>query len=136
MRGIHVSVQATWDWQAPPGAGDIYEATFRGTLAQIEIRQGREEKFRPELYVRPNRSEVAPEVFAALKKKYSIVVANGEAHILIPENLRVGHESHFAQVTRAFLGYLADPRSLPAWEKSNMLVKYCVTTKAIDLARR
>ncbi len=136
VRGVHVSLQATWDWQAPPGAGDIYEATFRGTLARAEIRQGREEKFRPELYIRPNTPEIAPQVFAALKKKYSIVVADGEARILIPEDLRVGHESHFAQVTRAFLGYLGDPRSLPAWEKSNMLVKYFVTTKAVDLARR
>jgi len=34
-----------------------------------------------------------------------------------------------------FLNYVRDPQALPAWEKSNMLAKYYVTTTGIHLAR-
>lgn len=141
VRGVHVQLEILWNWEAPEGSGDVYEATFRGTLSRAEIRQGKEEKFRPELYILPN----TPAVFAALRKKLGtlqkewpgvdMTVEGGQAHIVIPEQYRVGHEDHFAQVTRAFLGYLDNPKSLPAWEKSNMLVKYFISTKAVELSR-
>jgi len=38
-------------------------------------------------------------------------------------------------VTRQFFEYLKHPRTLPAWEKPNMLAKYCVTTEGVELAR-
>jgi hypothetical protein len=47
---------------------------------------------------------------------------------MIPQNLRVGHEEHFAQVTNRFFDYLKAPATMPAWEQSNMLVKYFITT--------
>lgn len=64
-----------------------------------------------------------------------MTIGGEEAHIVIPEKYRVGHEAHFAEVTRAFLGYLQAPQSLPAWEKSNMLVKYYISTKGVELSR-
>lgn len=144
VRGMHVQTEALWSWEASEG-GDVYEATFRGTLSRAEIRQTREQKFRPELYVMPNTVALRDQVFAALRKKLDgiqslwpsvgMTIENGQAHIVIPETFRVGHEAHFAQVTRAFLGYLNDPKSLPAWEKSNMLVKYFVSTKAVETSR-
>ena len=145
VRGVHVKLEIRWNWEAPSGTGDVYQATFRGTNASIEIRQGREERFRPELYVVPNAADSREAVFAALRKRLDawqkdwpgvdMSVQGGRAHILIPEKYRVGHEAHFAQVTRAFLGYLSDPKSLPAWEKSNMLLKYYICTRAVDLSR-
>ena len=30
---------------------------------------------------------------------------------------------------------MKDPSSLPKWEKANMLAKYYVTTKAVELSR-
>jgi hypothetical protein len=59
----------------------------------------------------------------------------GEAHLLIPGRYRVGHESHFAQVTRKFFEYVSAPRTIPVWEKSNMLMKYFITSKGVELAR-
>jgi hypothetical protein len=56
--------------------------------------------------------------------------------VTIPEKYRVGHEAHFAQVTKQFLGYLRDQKSLPAWEKANMLAKYYTTTKGVELSRK
>ena len=55
--------------------------------------------------------------------------------IRIPDKLRTTHEEHFAEVARAFFGYVKNPKSLPAWEKQHMLAKYYVTTKAADLSR-
>ena len=54
----------------------------------------------------------------------------------IPDRYRVGHEAHFGQVTEQFLEYLRNPRSLPAWEKPNMLAKYFVTTEGVRLSRQ
>jgi hypothetical protein len=53
----------------------------------------------------------------------------------IPDSYRVGHEAHFAQVTDRFLGYLRNSTSLPKWEKANMLAKYYVTTRAVEMSR-
>ena len=60
----------------------------------------------------------------------------GELWIRIPDNLRVGHEAQFGQVVKQFLLFLKNPRSLPSWEKPNMLSKYYVTTKGVELARQ
>ena len=38
-------------------------------------------------------------------------------------------------MTRLFLDYLKKPRSLPAWEKPNMLAKYLVTTAGVRAVR-
>jgi predicted dehydrogenase len=145
VRGVHVALDARWSWEAPHGSGDLYESTFRGTRCRAEIRQGREQNFRPELYIVPNAPALRDEVFFGLREKIlrlqsqwpgvEMAVSGEEAHIVIPERYRVGHEAHFAQVTRTFLNYFEQPASLPAWETSNMLVKYYVTTKAVELSR-
>jgi hypothetical protein len=59
-----------------------------------------------------------------------------EFRLKIPDQHRVGHEAHFAEVTRQFFKYLEDPKSLPAWEKPNMLAKYYVSTKGVEMAAR
>ena len=145
LRGIHVVIDIRWQWEAPAGQGDLYEASFHGTRARIEIRQPEAPNSRPELYVVPNSSALRDDVFAALRKQVAawqkdrpgieITIAGSEGHIVIPDKYRVGHESHFAQVTRAFLGYLQDPKSVPDWERTNMLAKYYITTKGVELSR-
>lgn len=144
LRGIHVKMDILWNWEAPEGAGDVYEAAFRGSKARIEIRQGPAEKHRPELYVVPSGPALRVEVLAALKKKVQALQtdypglgvreAAGEALIVIPERFRVGHEAHFAQVTNRFFDYLKAPRSLPAWEKAYMLAKYYVSTRGVEIS--
>ena len=86
------------------------------------------------------------EIRAALEKKISalqskypgiaVEAAGSQLRVTIPMKYRVGHEAHFAEVTARFLDYLRDPRRLPAWEKSNMLTKYHLTTKAVGMSRR
>lgn len=55
--------------------------------------------------------------------------------VIIPESYKVGHEAHFAEVTRKFLSYLKEGR-LPDWEVPNMIAKYYTTTSALELAIR
>lgn len=144
VRGVHVKLEILWNWQAPAGTGDSYEATFRGTKARVEIRQGKAERYIPELYVVPEAGKHV-EVLAALHRKIESLQTSypgltleesaTEVHIVIPGRFRVGHEAHFAQVTNQFFDYLKAPRTMPAWEKANMLVKYFVTTKGVEAAQ-
>ena len=36
-------------------------------------------------------------------------------HVTIPDQHRVGHEAHFAEVTHQFLKYVGKQATLPAW---------------------
>lgn len=140
LRGIHVKMDIVWDWQAPEGAGDIYEASFRGTKSRTEVRQGEAESYRPELYVIPNDATQPSSVYAALNRTIrrpglGIFQTPYEARITIPDHFREGHEAHFAQVTRRFFEYLRNPSSMPSWETPNMLAKYYVTTRGVELSR-
>jgi predicted dehydrogenase len=138
VRGAHVALDIRWNWESE--TGDVYEASFRGTKSRIELRQGAVEHFVPELYVVSQH----PEVFAALEKwaaalqktypGIAIEKRAGEAHVVIPQKFRVGHEDHFAQVTNRFFDYLKAPATLPGWEQSNMLVKYFISTRGVEIA--
>ena len=146
LRGIHVKLNVIWNYEAAPGVGDSYRSVFRGSRSHIELRQGREQNYRPEVYVVPNDLSLKEQVLAALKKRIGVLQERypgmavedrgGELWIRIPDNLRVGHEAQFGQVVKQFLLFLKNPRSLPSWEKPNMLSKYYVTTKGVELARQ
>jgi predicted dehydrogenase len=145
LRGIHAKLNVIWDWEPPAGGGDTHFAVYRGTRARVEVRQTRADRYLPELFVVPAAAAMKPQVVAALtakiealKKDYpglGVEDRGAELHITIPDALRVGHEAHFAQVTASFLKYLRDRRTLPAWERPNMLAKYHVTTKGTELSR-
>ena len=55
-------------------------------------------------------------------------------HVEVPDHLRVGHEAHFASVVREFVHHFRNPRQVPAWEGTNLLTKYFLTTRATELA--
>lgn len=145
VRGAHVRLEILWNWEAPPGSGDTYEAAFRGSKSRIEVRQGLPQQYIPQVYVVPNSVSSQTEVFAALKRKVedlqkaypgvTFQLDGSEARVVIPDRYRVGHEAHFGQVTNRFFDYLKAPRTMPAWEKPNMLVKYFITTKGVELSR-
>jgi hypothetical protein len=144
VRGVHVKLDVLWNWEAPAGTGDTHLAIYRGSRARVEVRQGKAENFRPELYVVPVGAKA--EVIAALRKKVTALGAQfpgiavedrgKDIQILIPDRYRVGHEAHFAQVASQFLEYLENPKKLPAWEKPNMLAKYYVSTSGVEMSRK
>jgi predicted dehydrogenase len=146
VRNIHTKLSVLWDLEALPGSGDTHLAVFRGSRSRVEVRQTKAENFKPEVYVAPNRVSYNRGVLAALQAKVSALQARfpgiqvqdrgDEWRVAIPDSYRVGHEAHFAQVTKQFLGYLKESNSLPAWEKPNMLAKYFVTTQGVHKSRQ
>lgn len=146
LRGVHAKMDVIWNYEAPAGGGDTHVAIFKGSKSRVEIRQGKEENWKPELYVVPNNASNKAEILAALKKKVealqpkfagvAVTERGGKLWVTIPDKFRDGHEAHFAAVMRRFLGYLRDPKSLPAWENPNMLAKYYTTTKGLEMGYR
>ncbi len=145
IRGVHVRLEALWNYQAPEGAGDTHHAVYRGTKSRVEVRQGAEEGYRPELYVAPEggggfqacRAAVSARL-EKIRRQYpgtAVAERDRQLQILIPEALRVGHEAHFAQVARQFFAYLRGEERVPGWERPNMLAKYYVTTKGVEVSR-
>ena len=135
VRGIHTQLNVIWDWEAPAGAGRHALCRLQGQpLARSRRASRRSTTTKPELYVIPNRAEdkaagaCAPSrrSIAALARHrgttpgVAVDERRGEIHVVVPDALRVGHEAHFAQVTRNFLRYLGDRKTLPAWERPNM----------------
>jgi predicted dehydrogenase len=131
LRGVPVSLEIVWDWEAPPGRGDRYDATFMGTGAKVEIRGG-------ELYVAGARQAALERRVAAAQQQWpgvKAVAADGEWRIVIPNQYQVGHEAHFAQVTNRFVDYVNAPESMPEWEDAFMMAKYYVSTKGTEAGR-
>jgi predicted dehydrogenase len=137
LRGIHVDLEILWNWEAAEG-GDVYEASFRGTKSRVEIRQGKAERFIPEVYIPGASAEVAAAVgkrVAVLQARWpglTTVQIGTDIRIVVPEKFRVGHEEHFGQVTNHFFEYVTSPKSLPAWETPYMLAKYAISTKGVE----
>src|SRR5207244_1635155 len=69
LHGVHVKLNVLWDFEAAAGGGDTHLAVFRGTRSRVEVRQGREEKFQPELYITPNKTMEYPLVRRAIDQK-------------------------------------------------------------------
>jgi predicted dehydrogenase len=146
LRGVHTKLNVIWDWEAPPGGSDTHFAFYRGTRARIEVRQTAADRYLTELYVVPASASLKPAVLAAtqaaiasLNTRYpgvGVEDRGAEIHVTVPAALRDGHEAHFAQVARNFLGYLRDRSTLPAWERPNMLAKYYVTTTGTERSQK
>jgi predicted dehydrogenase len=145
MKGVCVKISVTWNFQAPEGGADTHTSLFRGSKANVIIRQGKEQNYRPEVYVEPAPGADPGELkisliktVAGLQRKFPGLKAErtgDDWHIVIPNKCRVGHEAHFRNVMDAYLQYLAEGR-LPDWEVPDMLAKYYITTKSLELARQ
>lgn len=143
INGVHAKVSVIWNYKAPEGTGDTHYSLMRGTNASLIIRQGKEEQFKPTLYIeqRSKDADFEQKLRAALARVESkfpgiglAKVANGWT-ITVPEKYNNGHEAHFAQVTEKYLDYLQN-NSMPSWEVPNMLAKYYTTTKAKEVAEK
>jgi predicted dehydrogenase len=144
LRGVNARVSVTWNFEAPEGTGDTHFSMMRGTKANLVIRQGAEQKYKPVLYIERNPS-VTPEAHEValtaaverLQGKWPGVAVRREGDhfaVDVPAKFDVGHESHFAQVTTDFLRYLREGK-LPEWEVPNMLVKYGTIMQGYEMSR-
>ena len=140
LRGAHVALNVIWDWEAPAGAGDSHFAYYRGSRARVEVRQGAAEKLPPgAVRGAGRRRRTRPRCWRRSRRGWRRCRPSTRAwawrtsarSCASPSRTRCAssHEDHFAQVTKRFLRYVGDRKTLPAWERPNMLAKYYVTTR-------
>ena len=147
LKGKVTKVSVTWNFEAPEGAGDSHNSIMRGKLCNVVIKQGKEEAYKPTVYIEANITEGLTTFEGGLKKavdqdiatKYPglklVKLTDKRWTIEIPDQYKVGHEAHFAEVTGRFLRYLKGGK-LPEWEVPNMITKYYTTTEALKLAKQ
>ncbi len=142
LNDIHAKAVVIWNYQAPEGTGDTHYSIMKGSKANLVIRQGKEQNFKPVLYIEPvgNNPEYEAqlsEAFKAAQEKYEGIelkkIAKGW-EVVIPQKYDTGHEAHFAQVAQKYMSFLKDGK-LPEWEVPNMLAKYYITTQALKKAK-
>jgi predicted dehydrogenase len=144
IKGLYAKVSVVWNFEAPPGGQDTHYAIIRGSLSNAVIRQGKEQNYRPELYIEPAAGVKPDELKLAVEKSIdkltqdyaglNVEEQNDCWRVIIPDKYRVGHEAHFGLVSERFLKYMTDG-NLPEWEIANMRAKYYTTTKALEMAQ-
>ncbi|MEH6769157.1 putative oxidoreductase C-terminal domain-containing protein [Maribacter arcticus] len=143
INGKFAKVSVIWNYKAPEGTGDTHYSVMRGSKSNLIIKQGEEENYKPVLYVESKlgadfekslnlaiENEIAEQFLGTTVEK----VEDGKWKIVIPEKFKIGHESHFGQVTENYLKYLASGE-LPTWEVPNMITKYYTTIAAYKKAK-
>lgn len=142
LKGKAAKVIVKWNYQAPEGAKDTHYSIIRGTKANLVIQQTEEENYEATLYIEIKEKSDDDEnniktAISEIAAKYPGVntekVDGNKWKVNIPDHYKIGHEAHFGQVMERYLQYLVDGE-LPGWEVPNMVTKYYVTTKALDMA--
>lgn len=145
LKNVHVKTTARWEYKAPEGSGDTHYSLLKGTNANLEIKQGKEEGYQPTLYIISAKASSDENFSATLHKAVqklnaaypgvSVEKTADRWKVIIPQSYKVGHEAHFGQVMMRYLQFLKD-KKLPVWEVPNMVAKYYTTTKALQLATK
>ncbi|WP_439556570.1 putative oxidoreductase C-terminal domain-containing protein [Dyadobacter sp.] len=142
LKGVHAKVSVLWNFQAPEGTGDTHYSIMKGSKANLIVRQGKEQKYKPVLFIETTDkskgyADAVAAAFKAVQEKHPGVELKKIAagwEVSIPQRYEVGHEAHFAQVANAYMGFLKAGK-LPEWEVPNMIAKYWLTTEALKRAK-
>ena len=143
LKSVHAKVSVIWNYKAPEGTGDTHYSIMRGTNANLIIKQGAEQQYKPTLYIQPvgddgSFERVLIEQLKQIQSKYpgiELKKLDKDWEVIIPESYKEGHEAHFGRVMQRFLEYLQN-KNMPEWEVPNMLAKYYTTTQALELAKK
>jgi predicted dehydrogenase len=138
INGIHSKVTVLWNYKEPPGSSDTHYSLMRGTKADLEIRQGPEEKYKATLYIKLNtgsdKAEFEKSILTAqqqLQQKYpgtEFVKKGNEWEVRPGKYLR----TNSAEVA---VKYIKEGK-MPEWEAPNMIAKYYTTIEALRKAKR
>lgn len=144
IKGKFAKVSVIWNFEAPEGTGDTHYSIMHGTKADLIIRQGIEEKYKPTLYIKNISNDenfeknllsvIEKDVSKTLEETKLIKLADNYWRVDIAEKYKIGHEEHFAEVTKNYLHYLKT--GLPAWEVPNIITKYYTTIEAYKMANK
>ncbi|MEJ7691871.1 putative oxidoreductase C-terminal domain-containing protein [Daejeonella sp.] len=144
IRGVHAKVSVKWAYKAPEGTADTHYSIMRGTLANLIIRQGAEQQYKPALYIEPvdgATNDYSDQLAAKIKDVQTkfpgveLKKLDKGWEVIVPDKYKEGHEAHFARVTEKFLEYLKKG-NIPDWEVPNMIAKYYTTTQALEMAKK
>lgn len=144
IKGKYAKVSVIWNYEAPEGTGDTHYSIMRGTKSDLIIKQGAEENYKPTLYIKSKVGENFDNLITgAIDQHINSIFAGTKAEkvsedmwkINIPDEFKIGHEAHFAQVTQNYLRYLEEGQ-LPNWEVPNMITKYYTTIEAYKMAKK
>ena len=143
LKGVCCKVSVVWNFMAPKGTGDTHYSLMRGTKAELIIRQGPKEGYRPVLYVKARGDATATgkalaAAVARIAKERPGVTAeptdeSGTWRIAYPKAYDIGHEAHFSQVVRTYLDWMNAGKEDPLYV-DNMLVKYHTIAEAWKLS--
>jgi len=135
IKGVHAKVTVNWKYREPAGSSDTHYALMRGTKADLELRQGSDEKYKATLFIKAAPGIPAAEFVTAIEKvkvrfqqKYPgfDLIQKGNEWIVKPGTFK---GTNSAQVA---IGYILN-NSMPAWEVPNMIAKYYTTTSGVGL---
>jgi len=144
LKGVHAKVSVEWHFMPPKGTGDTHYSLMRGTKAEVIIRQGAAEGYKPRVYVKPRAGQDKAALEQALaaavadfNKTYPGVTFKAEGEgwtMVVPQPYEIGHEAHFSQVMNMYLGWMKKGEQ-PADYLPNMLVKYYTLAEAWKASR-
>ena len=144
VKGVNVGIKVVWDYQAPEGTGDTHKTIINGSKAILLVLQGKEQDYKSRLYIKKGtettESDFRKNIERAindLKNIYPVSLKeayDGMLEIEISPSMDDGHEAHFSKVAEKYFNFLIT-REMPDWEVPNMLVKYYITTTALELAK-
>jgi len=135
IKGVHAKVTVNWKYREPAGSSDTHYALMRGTKADLELRQGSDEKYKATLYIKVAPGIPAAEFVTAIEKvkvrfqqKYPgfDLIQKGNEWIVKPGTFKGTNSAQIA------IGYILN-NSMPAWEVPNMIAKYYTTTSGVGL---
>lgn len=105
--------------------------------------QGKEQQYKPVLYIRPVGGENEVDWQHALQAGLDNIHKNYPGvglkrtkegwEVLIPPEFNIDPEEQFSLVVKKYLKYLKEG-NIPDWEISGMLAKYYTTTQALEKA--
>ena len=141
LKGVHARASVIWNFQAPQGTGDTHYSIMKGSKANLIIRQGKEQNFKPVLYIEaisntPAYEKAVADAFKKVQTTYpGIELKKNDKgwEVVIPKKYDIGHEAHFSQVAKKYMDFLKAGK-LPEWEVPNMISKYYTTTQALKMA--
>lgn len=143
LKGVFAKASVTWAYKAPEGGGDTHYSIMRGTKANLIIRQGAEQDFKPTLYIEPlvmtdDFDKILRGALPNIQKQFagiSLEKTDKGWKVIVPKVFDEGHEAHFGRVAERYFSFLKQGK-MPTWEVPNMIAKYYTTTTALEMAKQ
>jgi len=138
---VTAQLATRWDPSLPAGGADAHRTLVHGTRADISLEQGAHTGHRRRVFVRPGHDD------GSVAKALTDVVSGGRIGVsgrvetvgaglyeVIPAEVDIGHESHFARVLDDFVSTIEE-RRWPAARAECTRAKYTFLAEAVARTR-